>query len=71
MTTREIKFNQNYKVKDEEGKEYKEGKTYSMSEPSANHFVMRGLAEKILSVAEKKAEKAAEDAANSLKALEK
>lgn len=57
MSNRDVKFNQNYKVKDAEGKKYSEGKTYSMSESSANHFAKRGVAEKILTDAEKKTAK--------------
>jgi hypothetical protein len=63
MANREVEFNQDYRVKDEEGKKYYKGKKYSMSEASANHFFKRGLAEKIDTADEKKARKAADDAA--------
>jgi len=62
MSSRNVKFNQDYTVKDAEGKKYVKDKTYSMSEASANHFAKRGIAEKIKNDAEKKAEKQANDA---------
>ena len=44
MSNVKVKFIRDYKVKDEEGKEYAEGKTYPMNEASAQHFVRRGAA---------------------------
>lgn len=43
-----IRFFDNYKVKDEEGKEYLKGKEYDMSESGALHFLRRDLAEEVV-----------------------
>lgn len=45
MTTK-VTFLEDYKVKqgDGAGKQYKKGKDYSLSDSSANHFIMRGIA---------------------------
>lgn len=40
-----VKFVEDYDVQAENGKAFKEGKTYAMSEASAAHFVSRGRAE--------------------------
>lgn len=40
-----VRFTRFYKVQDEEGKEYEEGKSYSLSPDSAEHFIRRGAAE--------------------------
>ena len=62
MSTVEIVFLKDYQVKDSEGRKYKKGKKYSLNPGSATHFTRRGLAEKVKSDAEIKAEKEAEKA---------
>ena len=57
MADVKVKFLRNYKVKDDEGKEFKEGKVYSMSPESAAHFEKRGAAVQV--TGESKAKKEA------------
>lgn len=40
-----VRFVRDYTVKDEEGKEYKKGRVYDMSESSARHFLNRNAVE--------------------------
>ena len=42
--TVKVRFVRDYQVKDAEAKVYEEGKTYPMSEASAQHFVRRRVA---------------------------
>ena len=39
-----VRFVRTYQVRDEEGRTFEEGKTYSMSDASAQHFVRRRVA---------------------------
>ena len=39
-----VRFVRDYRVQDEEAQVYEEGKSYPMSEASAQHFVRRGAA---------------------------
>lgn len=39
-----VRFTRTYQVRDEEGRTFEEGKTYPMSESSAQHFVRRRVA---------------------------
>lgn len=41
---KKITFTQDHTVKDEEGKEYINGKTYPVSDGTASHFIRRGMA---------------------------
>lgn len=60
----EIKFNRDYKVKDEHGNEYKEGQVVKgLNQASCDHFVSRGAA----GYYDAKAEKAAKAAAKAEK----
>lgn len=67
MSDRKVKFNKNHTVKDVEGKKYIKDKEYTLSVPSALHFVRRGIADYVVTAAEKKAAKAAEDASQKAK----
>lgn len=42
--TVKVRFTKTYQVKDEEQQVYEEGKSYSLSEASAQHFVRRRVA---------------------------
>ena len=56
----EIKFNRDYKVKDEHGNEYKEGQVVKgLNQASCDHFVSRGAARYYDAKAEKAAKAAA------------
>jgi hypothetical protein len=39
-----IKFTRNYRVQDDEGKEYEAGQSVTLPESSANHFLRREVA---------------------------
>ena len=57
MAQVKIKFIEDYTVKDEEAKKFKEGKSYTLNEASAGHFISRGVAILVTSKAKKKATK--------------
>ena len=42
--TVKVRFTRTYQVKDDEQQVYEEGKTYSLSDASAQHFVRRRVA---------------------------
>ena len=62
----EIKFTEDYQVKDAEGKKYKDGQVVKgMNQASCDHFVSRGVARYYDAKAEKTAKaKAAKEAAD-------
>ena len=55
-----VRFTRTYQVRDEDARVYEEGKTYSMSESSAQHFVRRRVA--VIDDGKKKANRDESDA---------
>lgn len=54
MSKIKVKFTRDYKVKDDEGNKFKEGKEYELTESSAAHFIVRGAAVRVGSAGAKK-----------------